>query len=232
MAGSSSCRKSAEQPSKTEFYLINNTQHRFVLYYLSENLKQDTIRQIAPHTQCCIWKIDGIRDSATLKTFIDQRLMRLMDENNVDWLPRISDAVKWGNMRLPFESGTRDLFFILMNPIDDGWNRLQSLGIIKLFRISEALSYLILLSSVIGLFYVRLRFKILYIILAAFLNYPVIYYTADFGYLIRNTIDPLFIIPTWVVESTRYYVRFSIPSGAIMVWVMLILRKCFKGNKN
>jgi hypothetical protein len=177
-----------------------------------------------------ILEIDGIHDHLALKPFIDRKVIKMMDENNLDWWPRIKDADKWGHIRLPEKEGTRQLFFMQLNPLDDGMNRLQSLGIIKLFRISQGLAYLILLSSVMGLLYVRLQYKNLYILLALFLNFPVIYYTADFGSVISYVLDPLFILPTWIVESTPYFVRFSLPVGAMVVWVVLILHKLLKGK--
>ena len=225
MAAMTSCRKNDDHVARPEFYLINNTSHSFVLHCLTENLEKDTIFRVPSDTKFCLSDAMGVRDYQGLKPFIDQRLIRITDENNVDWLPRISDPGKWGNIRLPAKDCTRQLFFVLMNPLDDGMSRLQNLGIIRLFRISQALSFLIVLSSIIGLFYVRLRFKAVYILLALFLNYPVIYYTADFGYFIRNSLDPFFILPKWAVESTRYFVRFSIPLGAMIVWLLLIGRR-------
>jgi hypothetical protein len=231
MATIISCRKNDDHAIEAEFYLINNTSHSFVLHCLTENLEKDTIFRVPSDTKFCLSDVMGVRDYHELKPFIDQRLIRITDENNVDWLPRISDPEKWGNIRLPAKNGTRQLFFVLMNPLDDGMNRLQNLGIIRLFRILQALSFLIVLSSILGLFYVRLRYKAVYILLALLLNYPVIYYTADFGYFIRNSLDPFFIFPKWVVESTRYFVRFSIPLGAMIVWLLLIGRRIIMTKK-
>jgi hypothetical protein len=232
IAGASSCRNSEDKPDITEFYLINNTSHTLVLHYSSVKLSQDSSCLIAPHQQFRVWFSAGMKENMTLQSFIDQHLIRLMDENNVDWLPRISRESQWEKMKLPGESGTRELSFILMNPMDDGMNRLQNLGLIKLFRISQGLAYLIMLSSIIGLMYVRLRFRIFYILLAAFLHFPVIYFTADFGYFIRYIFDPWFIIPTWAVDATTYYVRCSIPAGAMIVWAVLIGCKYFRVEKN
>ncbi len=225
-----SCRNQDDQPSKTEFYLINNTHHTLNLHCRAGNPDSVTLLHIAAHARAIILEIDGIHDQLALQPLIDRKVIKMMDENNVDWWPRIRDAVKWGHIRLPEEEGTRQIFFMQMNPLDDGMNRLQSLGIIKLFRISQGLAYLIILSSVMGLLYVRLRYKSLYILLAIFLNFPVIYYTADFGSVINYILDPLFILPTWIVESTPYFVRFSLPIGAMIVWIVLILRKLIKRN--
>jgi len=231
MAGLSSCQKGADPDDKSEFYLVNNTNHTFHLYYYSESLGKDTVYKISPYSQKRVLNIIGVEEKKALKPFMDQRMIRLMDENNVDWYTRISNPGKWGKVRLPDGQRMRQLFFVLMNPLDDGMNRLQNLGLIRLFHISQVLTYLILLSSVIGLLYVRLRFKIMYLLLAVLLNFPVIYYTADFGYIITNTIDPFFIIPKWAVESSPYYVRFSIPVGAMIVWILLIRRKIIMKNK-
>jgi len=182
-AGLTSCRKEAAQSSKTEFYLINNTRHWFVLYYYNEKKIQDSSRIIPPHAKFQIDQTSGVAGNISLESLVGQRMIRLMDEHSVDWLPRIADTNKWSEMKLPDGSGTRELYFILMNPLDDEMTRIQSLGLVKLFRVSQGLAYLVVLSSVLGLFYVRLRFKSLYILVAVFLNFPVIYYTADFGYL-------------------------------------------------
>jgi hypothetical protein len=230
-AGFSSCKQKDDLPVVTEYFLINNTRHTFDLYSHAENLESDTIYRIAAGSRFCIMKVTGARNYSALQLYIDQWFIRLIDENKVDWLPRISDPAKWGEIKFPVKEVNRQVFFIMMNPLNDGMNRLQSLGIIRLLRISQAMTYLILLSSVIGLFYVRLRFKFLYILVAVFLNYPVIYYTADFGYTISHSIDFLFIIPTWVVESSKYYVRFPVPVGAIIVWFLLIGSKFFKNRR-
>lgn len=225
-----SCRNQDDRPSKTEFYLINNTHHTLTLHCHSGNNDRDTLLHLQAHERMSIMEVDGIHDHLALKPLIDRKVIKMTDENNLDWWPRIKNAEKWGHISLPEEEGTRQIFFMQMNPLDDGMNRLQDLGNIKLFRISQGLAYLIILSSVMGLLYVRLRYKSLYILLAIFLNFPVIYYTADFGSLINYVLDPLFIIPTWIVESTPYFVRFSLPVGAMVVWVVLILRKLFKRN--
>lgn len=225
-----SCRKQDDKPSKTEFYLINNTHHALTLHCRAENPDRDTMLHILAHARISILEIEGIYGHRALKPFLERKVIKIMDENNLDWWPRIKDADKWGHIRLPEKEGARQLFFMQMNPLDDGMNRLQSLGNIKLFRISQGLAYLVILSSVLGLLYVRLRYKSLYILLAIFLNFPVIYYTADFGFVINYVLDPLFILPTWIVESTPYFVRFSLPVGAMIVWVVLILRKLLKRN--
>lgn len=230
-AGFTSCRKEAVQPSKTEYYLVNNTRHWFVLYYYNERRIQDSSR-IPPHAKFQIYQATGVAGNRSLESLVGQRMIRLVDEHNVDWLPRISDTNKWSDLKLPAGSGTRELYFILMNPLDDEMTRIQRLGVVRLLRVSQGLAYLVVLSSVLGLFYMRLRFKSLYILVAVFLNFPVICYTADFGYFIRYSLDPWFIIPNWVLDSAQYYVQFSIPAGAMIVWALLIGRKLLQNGKN
>lgn len=199
--------------------IINNTYHTYSIF-----LKNDSVRILGPDSRISfnIFSLAGGREG--LQQFIDQNIAKIMDENNVDWAPRLRNAVVWNRVELP-DGGGKVVWFVLMNRNDDKMERLQNLGMIKLFRIGEGLLYLAVLTSVVGLFYVKLRFRWILILMLLLMNFPVIFYTADFGSFIRPVIDPLFIVPRWVAESTRYYVRFSIPVGAFLVWGYLLYKR-------
>lgn len=230
-----SCR--AAESEATEICIINNTRHALRIYYqaypacshieISGKIvhsvpgRPDTI---LPGKRLCLSLQGSDPDGINLQHFIDRCLLRMPDENETDWLPRIRDVHRWNHLSIPGEEG-RNVRFILLNPQDDTLERLQELGVIRLIRITEGLTYFLILTTIVGLIYLKIRYRWFLILFVLVLNGPVIFYTADFGYVIRLLPDPLIVVPRWLFESTKYFVRFSIPVGTLAVWIYLIVRR-------
>ncbi len=227
----------AAQPGVTEIWLINNTHHVFRIYYQADPPcsgieNSDTITHpvlgqpdtLLPGRRLCLTLQGGDPEGMNLQRFIDGCLLRIPDENGTDWFPRIRDGQKWNHLSIPGEAGM-NVRFILLNPQDDTLERLQELGMIRLIRIAEGLTYFLVLTTIVGLIYLKIRYRWFLVLVALILNGPVIFYTADFGYFIRLLPDPSIVAPRWLFESTKYFVRFSLPVGTMAVWSYLIMRR-------
>ncbi|NCA75736.1 MAG: hypothetical protein EOM90_05335 [Alphaproteobacteria bacterium] len=230
----SSC---AAEHETTEICLINNTHHILRIYYQADppcsgiEISGKGVRSVPgqpdtllPGKKLCLILQGDDPGGINLHRFIDDCLLRMQDENETDWLPRIRDGRQWNHLSIPGEAG-RNVKFILLNPRDDTLERLQELGMIRLIRITEGLTYFLVLTTIVGLIYLKIRYRWFLVLVVLVLNGPVIFYTADFGYFIRLLPDPTIVVPRWLFESTKYFVRFSIPVGTMAVWVYLIVKR-------
>lgn len=207
-----------------EVCIINNTYHQFLVYQRTDPSTRRAADTLLPGERFTLQPGREIADTAGLRMVLNERLVKVTDHYLVDWLPRINQPGYWNHIDIPGKGGMK-VYFILMNRNDDTLERLQELGMIKLFRIAEGLAYFLVLTTIVGLLYLRLPYRWPMVLVVLLLNLPVIYYTADFGMVVKAAVDPFFIFPRWIYESTRYYVRFSIPVGAVMVWCYLLAKR-------
>ncbi len=205
---------------RTEFHVINNTAQPFLLRGYS-----DTAILMPAGSMASFYDRSWLKKEPTLQEFIQKNMERPEKASLMGCSPILRPTYDWGMFTMPGESGWRKIFFARVDNGLNDHNRNNMNFLIHLFWILKVFFFIVLIESVLGLYYTRIRYKFILVILAVTLNFPVIYLSSDFGYWVQYLPDIFFTVPLWVLQPTSYFISFSIPVGTILLFTALLIRK-------
>lgn len=203
-----------------EFHVINNTSQPFLLRGYS-----DTAILMESGSRVSFYNSEWMKHEPSLQEFIQKNMVRPVKASLMGCSPGLRHTFDWGAFSMPGESGWRKIYFAR---VDNALNDLQRNNMNFLIHLSWILKlffFIVLIESVIGLYYTSIRNKFALIMMAVTLNFPVIYLSSDFGYWVQYLPDIFFTVPLWALHPTSYFVSFSIPVGTILLFSILLMRK-------
>jgi len=139
--------------------------------------------------------------------------------------PILRHSFDWGVLTMPGESGWRKIYFARVDKEMNDSDRYNKVFLIHFLWILKLFCFILMIESILGLYYTKLDFKIIYAILALIMNFPIIYISADFGFTIKYNLDIFFALPKWALQPSSNAVCFSIPIGTILLLIALVTRK-------